>query len=149
MKVILLKDIKGLGQRGDTKTVKDGYARNFLIPKNLAKPATLDAVNKATEAKERSNQHIEDLKKLLSRIEKETDANPLIFRLKVGDKGEVFDSVRAEEIKNKLSARYSLNQNEIGLNKDHIKTLGKQDLGLDLGMGIKGRFYIDIEGESQ
>ena len=167
MDIILLQDIKNLGRAGDIKSVKSGYARNFLIPQGLAKLATKEAVNSAEKQKTESNEHVEELRRTLEQIQHDTNQLPLVFKLKTGKKDEIFGSVRADEIKAEILRRYpatgSLVNNKlpeatavrlrraiingVEIKKDHIKELGKQAIPIDLGGGIDGKITIDIQAE--
>lgn len=147
MEIILLKDVKGLGRAGDIKSVKSGYARNFLIPQGLAKLATKGAVDTVTAEKIESTKQVRGLEKLVKEIEKDTNELPLLFTLKTGKKGEVFGSVRADDIKRALESRYPAIGNNAEVRKDHIKELGKQLVTIDLGSDITGEITINIEPE--
>ena len=148
MKIILLEDVKKIGNRFDVKEVSDGYARNFLFPKGLASPATPKLADVAKKERIKAEKHVEMLKELLNSIEKDTNEVPLVFKVKAGDKGEVFSSVRADEIKDGILERYPSANNHIEVKKDHVKVLGKQKIPINLGEGIEGQISIDIHGET-
>ena len=147
MEIILLQDIKNYGRKGDLKTAKDGYARNYLIPKGFAKPATKELQDKLTAEKIELGKHEVLMKKMLIEIQNSTAKTPLVFKVKVGEKGEVFGSVRADDIKKQLVSKYKLEPDHINVKKDHIKELGKQTIPIDLGGGIDGKITIDIQAE--
>src|SRR3989344_1770773 len=102
MRVILLQDIKSLGQRGDIKNVADGYARNFLLPRNLVKPATPSAMKESEFQEARVKEIVGRLQLEVGKIEKETAGEPLVFEVRVGKRGEIFGAIGASEIKAKL-----------------------------------------------
>ena len=147
MEIILLQDIKNYGRKGDLKTAKDGYARNYLIPKGFAKPATKELQDKLTAEKIELGKHGVLMQKALIEIQNSTAETPLVFKVKVGEKGEVFGSVRADDIKKQLVSKYKLESDHINVKKDHIKELGKQTIPIDLGGGIDGKITIDIQAE--
>jgi len=158
MDVILLKDIKGLGQKGDLKHVKDGHARNCLIPQGLVSPATPASLGTAKKERVEAEKYVEELKSLFKVIQRETDKTPLQFKVKVGDKGEVFGSVRADDIKAQIIKKYpTIGGGHLEIKKDHIKELGRQFVtikivgaGLPAGrQGIEGEITIDIEPENK
>nr|AKQ02530.1 50S ribosomal protein L9, large subunit ribosomal protein L9 [uncultured Parcubacteria bacterium Rifle_16ft_4_minimus_37647] len=158
MDVILLKDIKGLGQKGDLKHVKDGHARNYLIPQGLVSPATPTSLGTAKKERVEAEKHVEELKSLFKAMQKETDKAPFQFNVKVGDKGEVFGSVRADDIKAQIIKKYpTIGGGHLEIKKDHIKELGRQFVtikivgaGLPAGrQGIEGEITIDIEPENK
>ena len=144
MEIILLQDIKNYGRKGDLKTAKDGYARNYLIPKGFAKPATKELQDKLTAEKIELGKHEVLMKKMLIEIQDSTAETPLIFKVKVGEKGEVFGSLRADDIKKQLVSKYKLEPDHLDVKKDHIKELGKHIIPINLGQGIEGEILIDI-----
>jgi len=148
MQVILLKDVKNLGQKGDIKSVKSGHARNHLIPQGLAKLATRSDVDTLAAEKIESVKHVRELEKIIKGVEKDTSELPLLFSLKTGEKGEIFGSIRADEVKSAIVKRYPAIGGNLEVLKDHIKELGKQIVDIDAGQGIKGKITIDIHPDS-
>lgn len=147
MRVILLKDVKGVGKRLEVKNVQDGYARNFLLPKSLAIIATefeiarLNKNMKTEEEKEKKN--ITKLKQTAEKIENKE----LIFTLKTGPKGEIFGSITKKEIEEKLASEGVENAKVI---LEHpIKNLGASNISIDLGHGVKTSTYIMVCEEKQ
>jgi large subunit ribosomal protein L9 len=102
MKVILLKDIENLGKKFDIKEVKDGYARNFLFPQNLAKPATEKNLLWLEKEKEIEAKKAEEALKEIQKIVAKIDGQELIIKVKVGEKGELFEQIGADNIAQKL-----------------------------------------------
>jgi len=160
MKIILLEDIKGLGKKFEAKEVKDGYAKNFLIPKNLAKAATaanLKAIAQQKTIWERQEKElIDNLKKITTQLE----GVILDFSLKVGqsaqsgDSMSVFGSVSASEIEKALKGldifqKFSkeIKKVEVLLEKP-IKELGEHFVEIDLGKGIKPKIKIKVHSQS-
>jgi large subunit ribosomal protein L9 len=150
VKVILLQTIKGLGNKFDIKNVKDGYARNFLIPRGLAKIAT-EQVIKELEAKKVAWQKEEqEIKNKLEALIKELSGQEFKFTLKTGKKGEVFGSVAKSDIKTRIYTDMKtdlhgyLENLEVDLNQP-IKTLGEHQVEIDLGKGVKTLIKVIIE----
>ena len=141
MKVILLQDVRKLGAKYDVKNVADGYARNFLIPKGLAKIATqavlyeLEAEKKAWETK------TEVLKAHAKELENYFSLNPIVFNLKTDAKGTAFGSVKAEDIEEKLKDLGY--EGKIELEKP-VKALGTTQALFNLGRGVKANINIVI-----
>jgi len=149
MKVILTRDIKNIGQRGEIKTVKVGYARNFLFPQGFAKLATESALKTVEAQEESSKDHFNALRDVMDEMVSETAKTPLILKIKTGNKGEVFGSVRADDIKAELAKRFKiLAGGYLGIREDHIRELGRQNVDIDLGSGVEGKITIDIEAEN-
>ena len=146
MKVILVQDVKSLGKRGDVKNVSDGYARNFLLPRNLVKPATPAAEKELDSERAKLEKQLLELKAELENIESAARAEPLVFQVKVGEKGEVFGSVGTEEIKTKLIEKYSkLESANLRIGADHIRKLGRHEIAIDLGQGVEGKITIEVQ----
>jgi len=158
MKVILTEDIKNIGRRGELKNVKDGYARNFLFPRGLAKLATESSVRALGTRIEKIETHTADLKAAVKKIANETLRSPLVLKVKVGEKGEVFGSVRSEDIKKELIRIYpNLKDERIEIKKDHLRDLGSQSIEIKIlgadppagRQGIEGPVTIEIVPEAQ
>ena len=139
MKVILLKDIENFGKKYEVKEVKAGYARNFLIPKNLAKPATKEAlkwleIQKETEVK-KSEEELKKVEDFASQI----DGLELSFPVKIGEKGELFESINSQKIFEKLKELgFGIKKPQIEL-KEPIKELGE--------FPVKIHFEHNLEAE--
>ncbi|MEX2033302.1 MAG: 50S ribosomal protein L9 [Candidatus Colwellbacteria bacterium] len=146
MKVILLQDIKSLGRAGDVKNVSDGYARNFLLPRNLVKLATPAAEKELNSEKAKIEEQLQEFKAELKDIESATAAEPLFFQVKAGEKGEIFSSVGAEEIRAKLTEKYpKLESTNLRIGADHIRELGRQEIIVKAGrQGIEGKITIEV-----
>ena len=147
MKVILLEDTKGLGKKFDIKEVKDGYVRNFLLPKKLVQIATKTTLAQLKIQKESEQKAIA---KLLGELEKIVDAlkkEVLIFQLKVGYKGEVFGSVSVDKITESLKAKgFKIKKEQIDL-ETPIKSLGEHVINIRLDREVKGTIKVKIEAE--
>ncbi len=145
MKVILLENIKGLGHTNDIKEVSDGYARNFLFPRKLAILATADELK---DLMKRTNEASAKLEKLVSTLKAKADQLEKLtftFRLKVGEKGEVFGGVHGKEIEGKLSEAGFPNT-RVELEKP-IKTIGETFVLADLGEKIKANVPVVVKPE--
>ena len=142
MRIILLEDIKGLGKRDEVQEVRAGYARNFLIPRKLAIPAT-DRALAAWEARtaEQEQERAGRLSALRDAVAK-INGRKLLFSLKIGEKGEVFGSVAAKDVEQALAAE-GFSAGRVLLEQP-VKTLGKREVVVDCGEGIKAVVAIEI-----
>lgn len=148
MKVILKADIKGVGKRDEVINASDGYARNFLFPKNLAVEANNENMTKL-KAKQDSNAY----KKSQEREEAEKIADKLskiLLKIKVksGANGKIFGGVSSKEIAENLEKQYQIkiDKKKIDL-KETIKTLGTISVEIKLFEGVIGKLKVDVISE--
>lgn len=125
MKVILLKEVKGMGKEGDLVNSKDGYARNYLIPRNIAIEATPENLKKWEAAKKeeaaKKKQELDEANKLKERIEKLT----VIIKAKGGSGGRLFGSITSQDIANGLKDQHNIDVDKRKIElKDNIKNTG-------------------------
>lgn len=144
MKVILLKDVKGSGKKGDIVNVADGYASNYLIPNKLAQPANATNLNLANQEKA-SEQHKQQLildaaKELKSKI----DGHTIALNIKCGENGKTFGSITNKEIADKLNAiGYDVDKKKIEFNP--VKTIGLFDVKIKLHPQVTAVIKVDIQ----
>ncbi len=149
MKVILLQDIKGLARKFDVKEIKDGYARNFLIPKGLVKIATEQTVKELETQKFAWSKEEQEIKNKLETLAKDLAGQEFKFALKTGKKGEVFGSVSKDDIKTRIYAdidadlRGYLEDIEVNLERP-IKKLGEHQVEINLGKGVKVNIKVSV-----
>ena len=124
MKVILLKDVKGLGKARDIKEVSDGYARNCLIKQGLAEEATAVKVNSLNIKKGAEEYHRQEEIKALKEQAKNLNGKEVSVKIKCGENGRIFGSVTTKEIADAINELgFNVNKKKISL-KDTIKNLG-------------------------
>ena len=145
MKVILKADIKGVGKKDQVINASDGYARNFLFPKNLAVEANKENMSKL-KAKEDSNaykksQEKEEAKKQAEKMSKILSKVPV----KAGENGKIFGGVSAKEISELLKKNddITVDKKKIQL-KETIKELGTRKITIKLYEGVTSELKIDI-----
>jgi len=145
MKVILLTDVKGLGSRGEVKNVKDGYGRNFLIPRNFARHATPDSIEEIRVQEDTAEKQVEEIKTYFKQLQDSSSETPIMFSVKVGERGEVFSSVTGDMIKEKLVAEYpGVNSPHLKIEAGHIRELGRHEIPVNVGKGIEGNITIEV-----
>lgn len=139
MRIILLQDISHLGKQYDIKEVADGYARNFLIPKGLAKPATKENLKWLEAQKEILNKKAEEDLRKTQEMASRLEGLELIIPIKIGEKGQLFESINAQKISEKLKeVGFEIKKNQIDL-KEPIKELGE--------FPVKVKFEHNLEAE--
>ena len=145
MKVILKADIKGVGNKDEVINASDGYARNFLFPKNLAVEANKENMSKLKakqdSAKYQKEQDKEEAMKTADKLSKIL----LKIKVKAGENGKIFGGVSSKEIAQELSKQYmiQIDKKKIDL-KETIKTLGVHNVEIKLFEGVVGKLRIDV-----
>ena len=145
MKVILQQDVKGQGKKGQMVEVSEGYARNFLLPRKLAIPATTDAINtmnlkekarKAEEARQKAEAEatVEKLKECQVKL-----------TAKAGNGGRLFGAVTTKEISEGLKAQFGIDIPKQKLVLDEpIKAFGSYQVKAKLGFEVVGTVYVSV-----
>ncbi|HNQ62760.1 MAG TPA: 50S ribosomal protein L9 [Syntrophorhabdaceae bacterium] len=148
MKVILTEDLRGSGKRGETIEVKEGFGRNFLIPKGLALPATEGNIKKAENIiKERIAKKERDLKTAAD-IKIKLEEVTLNMKKKAGIDGKLFGSITnkdvAEAVKTTLS--FEIDKKDVKI-KEPIKVTGLHEIEIHLEQGITANVKVEVENE--
>jgi len=148
MKVILLKDVKAQGKKGDLINVSDGYARNFLFPKGLATEATADALNDIKN-KEAAKQHkIDTEKKEAKELAEKLEGKSVVIEIASGSDSKLYGSVTSKEIAEKLEADHGivLDKRKIVLDKP-IKTYGDYKLDVKLYPEVTAKLSVTVRNK--
>lgn len=122
----------------EVKEVSDGYARNFLIAKKLAVPASEGAMKLKSETTRRENELVNRYRQLAERLKSEV----LEFGVRAGEKGEVFGSVTAEQIRKALHEK-GFGEVEVSLNQP-LRSIGSHQVEVNFGRGIKGEAKVSL-----
>jgi large subunit ribosomal protein L9 len=147
MKVILRKDIEKLGKVGDVITAKDGYARNYLIPRNLAFLASESNVRALEEEKKQVSRKLDKEKKSSETLAGELEKISVTIKMKVGEDEKLFGSVTSQMIADALKEKgVILDKRQIEL-EDTLKALGIFDVNVKLAGGVAGKVKVWIVRE--
>ena len=145
MKVILLADVKGPGKKGEIHEVSDGYARNMLIKKGLAKEATAVEVNSLKIKNEAQEFHRKEEEKRLKDIAARLNKKVIVCKVKAGEKGRIFGSVTSQEIASSLVEQgYDVEKRMISLSEP-IKSLGHYNVEIKLMSGVIAKIVVKVE----
>lgn len=144
MRIILLEDVKNLGKKGELREASDGFARNFLFPKNLAIPATDEAIKMLAKEEEAgrarrkaAEQRYRDITEILAKT-------PITIKTKMGERGKAFGAVSASKI------RAALADKKIDIRKEWlelaepIKTTGEHTLRITFPGGIEAMLRLNV-----
>ena len=148
MKVLLIKDVKSLGKKGEIKEVKDGYGQNFLIGKGMAKLATPTVVATWTAEQEKMAKDLKDTLARLAKEKTELEAKNIIIVKKLAPAG-IQGSVGKDDIAKAIKAQLNIEiDKKIVELKKALKTVGKHKVDVKLGHGIHAMITVDIQGEA-
>ena len=137
MKVILLEDIPNFGKKYEVKDVKDGYARNFLIPKKLVKPASKENIAWVVDQKKIMETAIEEGLKKAQETASKLDGSEVEIAVKIGEDGQIFESVNAQKVAEKLkSLGFDIKKSQVGLKKP-IKEAGEFPVKISLDHNLE------------
>ncbi|GAB6073912.1 50S ribosomal protein L9 [Nautilia lithotrophica] len=146
MKVLLIKDVKGLGKAGEIKNAKDGYARNFLIPKGFAKIATDEVIKEWQEEQKRKEEELKKELAKLNELKEKIENLTLHIKHKLGANGQLYGAITNKEVAEHLK------EHNIDIDKKHIdmkqiKSVGEYTVDVKLGHGIHANLKLVVEGE--
>lgn len=145
MQVILLQDIKGVGKKSEVKNVSDGYARNFLIPRGLARPATQGALKELSALKAKTEEEEGKLRKRLMTLTERLRDRTLELRLKTNEEGKIFGSVTKDVILSAMRDAGLITKERVFVELDHpLKELGEYKIPIDLKKGVKTVLKIKL-----
>lgn len=148
MKVILVQDVKGLGKAGSVAKVSDGYARNMLLPRGLAKEATdVNLKNLEHENAVRAARHAEDLESAKAQAKRIADLNVTI-KTKSGEGGKLFGSITSKDIADALEAQHDIvvDKKKVVL-ENPIKQAGEHLVELKLFPEVTAKLKVIIAEE--
>lgn len=145
MKVILDKDLKKLGFRGDVVKVRPGYFRNFLSPRGIAQLATERLIVVAEERKKKSvvrkEQILDNAKEILKKLKK----LEVTIKAKVSSKGKLFGSIKEEDVLAAIKLEAKVELTSEYLKMTHIKELGKHKVKVVFGEDLEAEVTVIVE----
>ena len=148
MKVILQQDVRGQGKKGQMVEVSEGYARNFLLPRKLAVPATADAVNTMQLREKAKKAEDARLKAEAEAVVEKLKNAPVKVSARAGANGKLFGAVTSKEVSEALLAQHGI---ELAKNKivmdEPIKAYGAYQLKAKLGYEVSGTVYVMVVEE--
>ena len=145
MKVILQQDVKGQGKKGQMVEVSEGYARNFLLPRKMAVPATADAIN-TMNLKEKAKKAEEARQKALAEETAEKLKQCQVkLTARAGGNGKLFGAVTTKEISEGLMKQYEIDipKQKLVL-EEPIKAFGSYQIKARLGYEVAGTVYVSV-----
>jgi large subunit ribosomal protein L9 len=147
MKVILRQDYEALGHIGDVVEVKDGYARNYLLPRNIAYQATEGSLRALEEEKRQYDRRQEKEKKSASTLGEMLSSASVTLKMKVGEEDKLFGSVTSQMIAEQLEAQgITLDKRSIELDEP-IKALGMYEVPVKLHPKVTSTLKVWVVAE--
>ena len=152
MKLILTQDVEKLGEEGDLVTVKDGFGRNFLIPRGLARLATAGAVRAHEEERRQKSRRLAKKKDSALEVARQLEATEVLIPVKVGEENRIFGTVTSQQLAVELAKRgFEVDRRKVELSED-IRVIGVYSatvrLHPEVTAEVKVRVVSDSEGET-
>lgn len=145
MKVVLMQDVKGTGKKGETCTVSDGYARNFLFPKNLAKELNAAAINEL-KGKESSLAHKIETETAKAMADKAAlDNKEIVIIAKAGTSGRLFGAVTAKEVAAEIEKQLGVSVDRRKMSVPDIKQFGVYNAQIKLYNKITANVKVFVK----
>ncbi|MBR0466291.1 MAG: 50S ribosomal protein L9 [Clostridia bacterium] len=144
MKLILLADVKGKGKKGELVNVPDGYARNFLLPKNLAVVADNAAMSELRGKKESAEHHKQEEIAAAKELASKLDGKTVTIKAKAGANGKLFGSVTSKEIVNEIKNAFDIVIDKKKLSVADIKNFGDYTAQIKLLPGIIAKLNVKV-----
>lgn len=149
MKVILLQDVEKLGKKYEIKTVADGYAKNFLIPKKMAQLATKNAEIWAKTQLEIANKKSEEELKRFQKIASAVDGQEITIAVKAGDQNQLFESISAQKICDALEkAGFNIEKKQIVIDAP-IKEIGEYMVKINFAHNLEAKIKVIVIPENE
>ena len=145
MKVVLTADVKGKGKKGELVTVSDGYARNFLFPKNLAVEADASALGELRSREESKAHHIAVEKQQANDIANNINGKNIVIKAKAGASGKLFGAITSKEISAELKKIFNIDIDKRKITMKDIKSYGEYTAEVKLYNGISASINIKVE----
>jgi len=145
MKVILSDDVRGLGRRGETVTVKPGYARNYLFPQGVAYEATQANQRRISEERKKYDEKTLHEKGVAEEVAKKTEGLTLVVFKKAGEEDQLYGSVTASEIADALAEKgVEVDRRRIEL-AEPIRRLGSHPVHVRLHRDVVATLTVDVQ----
>ncbi len=145
MKVILLKDVKGTGKKGEIIEAKDGFAQNFLIKRGLAEAATAQKINDNKMKQDALAFHIAEQKRLNKELGDRMNGQTVTVKVKLGENGKFFGSVTGKEIADALDAAGMTVDKRKVILPSPIKTVGEHQVFVKISAEVTAKITVRVE----
>jgi large subunit ribosomal protein L9 len=148
MKVFLKRDVPGLGKANEVKNVSDGYARNYLIPKGLAAPATENNLKAAKSFAESQKAHEDRIRERSQHIAEQLKTKTFKFTAKAGETGRLYGSITSADIAAEIGhvLNMAFDKHWIALERP-LRDIGTHAVDIKLDGGVRAQAHVVVETE--
>jgi len=148
MKVILIKDVSKLGEANSVVNVAPGYARNFLIPRDLAVPATDEALKTVEKKRKKTEELLAAEKGKKEEVKKQLESLSFSSKVEAGESGKLFGAVTSQDIADILreQANVAVDKRKVLLD-DPIKSLGDHEVSIELHPEVVAKIKVTVEAK--
>ena len=145
MKVILLKDVKGTGKKGEVKEVSDGYAKNFLLPKKMAVVADNTNIKELNEKNKSKENKAQKEYEAAVELGKKMEDMAINIYSKAGDGGRLFGSITSKDIAEQLKKQHSIEVDKRKVMLDEpIRVLGSRFVEIKIHQKVTTKIRVDV-----
>ena len=146
MRVLLLKDVKGLGKAGEVKEVAGGYAANYLFPNKLAEQATEGSVKTAQQVKDAETRKFERKANEAKNFAAKLQGQTVVLKARSGEGDRLYGSITSQDVAQALTKSTGLPIDKRIVDLEHpIKSLGRHDVTLRFGGGLTATVTVMVE----
>jgi large subunit ribosomal protein L9 len=148
MKVILLEDVQGSGKKGDLVNVSDGYAKNFLFKRGLAKEANAQNIAERQAAEDAKARRVQKEIDAAKKLAEDIGGKTVKISAKAGSAGKLFGTVTSKEIADEVQKQLGVevDRRRVTLDAD-IKAVGSYEIEIKLYTGVSAKLYVVVVGE--
>lgn len=148
MKIILLEDVKSVGKKGELVELKEGYAKNFILPKKLGVEATSTNMNNLKLQKQNEEKIAKEQLEAAQALAKEVEEMLVKLSIKSGEGGKTFGSVSSKEIAKAVSEQYGkeIDKKKIQMT-DSIKTIGTHEVTVKLHPKVTAKLRVQVQAQ--
>ena len=145
MKVVLLQDVKSIGKKDQLVNVSDGYARNFLFPRKLAKEATAGAINDVKTKEAAKAHHKQEEINAANELKAKIDGKIVALKAKAGKEGKLFGAVTSKDVAAEIKKQFGIDIDKKKLVMDDIKLFGSYSCTVKLYPEIAAKITVKVE----
>ena len=145
MKVVLLQDVKDIGKKDQVVNVSDGYARNFLLPRKLAKEATAAVMSEVKTKESAKAHHKREEVKAANELKAKLDGKEVTIKAKAGKEGKLFGAVTSKDVADALKAQHKIEIDKKKIVMKDIKTFSRADVEIKIYPEIQAKITVNVE----